>query len=693
MLNALGRLAGRAGVQLRGKPIHTLVYHPELSVLSDLEAANSARNRFSPDERLIVHAPEVFNPNDKYWKAAYFAPEEVAHAMGTLYKERSAVESAVDLTELEQLVEETMARREEQQTRMQSISTQYQQAEQNPAQLREFISSVLTGQFEFPEHLARELYQNAAAATATIPNAQIDITVDKEARIFRVEDTGTGMTAETLDGVYFNLFKSLNEYLEHAAGKFGMGAVSAFGAGHETVTVDTKAIEGGGGLVVVDNNLQRDDIEPTNRTEYGTSVEIQFPEDTDINFDRFVDIIKEDCTYNSTTPIYLHTENGTSKINQPLLTEENGARIIDTDRIQGHIRRSETGKLHILNHEIRLASIDVPGLEGVVNSDELDPVWSRDTIIDDPVLQYVIAYTLEEAKKLGHGGETDLSRLNLSTRLSDYNRFINSTLLNPDGTPNEQWIADHFADFLRSQRDERNAFESNFEKSLFPRAMAGIAKLYSRGVSSIVGKFKDDDWDDYKVQEYAIPITALGALAAGPVTMIAGAASGSEPLAAAGAAEFGGVVGVGLVTAAEGAIEGYARTRIQNAKDSFVEGIVDHHSEDGGVYGVPSHIGSAVSAVADVIPTNYSEYAGNLTDAQWETVGEVSSILAQYGIDGIEVFYADQLRETDPHFVVKPDQIALNPTVEFAPWAVVASYAARELEDLDTAREILEAAA
>ncbi|MBW2976718.1 ATP-binding protein [Candidatus Woesearchaeota archaeon] len=335
---------------------------------------------------------------------------------------------------------------------------------QDPNQIRDFIYNLIKIQFQYPEHFIRELIQNSAAATKTIAleksekslNAtdldfeglSIDVYVDREKGIVRVEDNGIGMTQEVMEGVYFNLGKSLNEALKHAAGKFGIGAVSCYGLNHDYVAVDSKPREGLGGLAIVDSNLQRDDFMPTTRGENGTTVEIKLSAKSTIDWDRIVQILKEDCCYVE-TPVYLHMNGKSEKINKPLFPDTPNTIIFDEDLVQGHLTKTDEGVVELLSHRIKLSEIKSIGYEGAANCDGFNTIFSRDTVVNDPVLKYVLGYIRHKVTELRHNGEIDIKKLSIEARLADYRGFVYNTLFNQDGTPNEKWLLLNLKDFER----------------------------------------------------------------------------------------------------------------------------------------------------------------------------------------------------------------------------------------------------
>ena len=473
MSKLLGRLAARFGkVQLRGRQDVLAYLHdktwksmPELVLMPSLEDFQQASTVNQDPGVVVVHGPDVIRTYGlgvhpawvgyQKYPAAVITAHSVANAMLSLYQNRGENHYNATLESLERAIEEDAARREASQATLKSLAERLDKVEgDTPEHVIEFIRTMLFSQFGDSHHSIRELYQNSAAATKLFPDGRIDIHLDPDQRIIRVEDNGSGMSLDTLDKVYFRIGASLNEFLKHAAGRFGMGAVSCYGIGHEYVTIDTRTAEGDGASVEVDAQLQRSDYAAPKRQNRGTTVEIKLSKDADVDFGRLEEIVRTDCPFNSTTPIYLHKGDDVEKINRPLSSSSRDA-LNFSDRIQGYVKRvAGNGRVDLLSHEIRLTTIELEGLEGVINCDDLETVWSRDVAVG-PAYEFVIARLAQARRTLKAGKELDLSQLSLAARVSDYIDFLHSTILNPDRTPNIDWISANL-DQLTYKQNGRN---------------------------------------------------------------------------------------------------------------------------------------------------------------------------------------------------------------------------------------------
>ena len=437
---------------------------PELLIVENLEDALilEGQNRRG---RAILHSPKIITEgfDEPYWhhkryirrgwldkeaKAGRYIripSQSMSFGMAELYhKSRdSSAKAEQGKRTLEQCIEESAAKKTENMQRLADAAKGFlsEGAGSNDQELRSFINSILTSQFEFPEHFSRESVQNADGSWEDKATNRIDIYLDPDNRLYRIEDKGIGMSKDVLDKVFFNLYASINESLNHAAGKFGIGAVSFFGLGHEYVRVDSLTREGEGALAIVNGDMTRDEYLPTTRTKPGTTVEIKLSKDSKIDFGKVIEILNEDCGYIK-TPLFLHMNGETKKLNRNLTPFSNSERIsFNEDGIEGHlIRKGGRGRLDLLDHYIRLKSIEVDGFDGVVNCSGLDTTFSRDTVIDDPVLSTVMEYLEKKKAELNTEAEQDKTQNTLEKKLRQYKDFVDTHLFNSEGMINEAWL-------------------------------------------------------------------------------------------------------------------------------------------------------------------------------------------------------------------------------------------------------------
>jgi molecular chaperone HtpG len=99
-------------------------------------------------------------------------------------------------------------------------------------------------QFADPYAFFRELVQNAIDAGATKITVRLVHDETEQVARISVEDDGSGMSAEVLQGDLTVLFKSTKENRDDAIGKFGIGFVSVLALGPTLVAVDTSVGDG-----------------------------------------------------------------------------------------------------------------------------------------------------------------------------------------------------------------------------------------------------------------------------------------------------------------------------------------------------------------------------------------------------------------------------------------------------------------
>ncbi|MBI2651733.1 ATP-binding protein [Candidatus Woesearchaeota archaeon] len=489
---ALEAMFKRLGDFLKGKPILRYIELPSLAIVKDLETAQALGRKYASARLIAVHSPHMVERYSYYGsfkiggqnvRGLFINGSKVGEAMGQLYDNRRQ-DTPTESKSLDDVIADQHQRRQENQAALlKAAESIAEKGIQDSGQIRELINHILIGQFEHQEHFIRELIQNSAAATHDREDGRIDIYIDTEKRIIRVEDNGTGMSQDVIDGVYFNLFKSINEGLAHAAGKFGIGAVSAYGLGHEYVAVDSKPGTGMGGKVIVNAELQRGDFLPTTRNEQGTTIEIKLSSNSTVDFDKVVSILEGDCCYVK-TPIYLHNDGRTARINKALAPDIPGTMAFNENSIEGYLSKTEksTGRIDILSHYIKLASIDGNGFQGAVNCNGLDTTFSRDTLIKDGVLDCVLGYIEKKKRQLGLGTSTEICKLSVESRLADYGEFLHTTIFNGDGTVNENWLSRNLEDLIQA------TFRYDMEETFTSRFINGINEAYGNILTAIVGK-------------------------------------------------------------------------------------------------------------------------------------------------------------------------------------------------------------
>ena len=484
---------------LRGTELHGLVRMPSLLVVRDLEAYHTLRTQLSPRKSLVMHSPAILHTTGvstlkigKHDVEGYLIEGDIlGHSLAGIYAQQQADAPQIErtLASLDEAVVRTAQERSENMAVLAETARRLcaerhdgRQDLQDQTALRELIHSIVTTQFEHPQYFIREAVQNADGASREKAKNRIDIYLDSEQHLVRVEDRGRGMTPEVMDGVFFNLYASLNEALDHAAGKFGIGAVSFFGLGHEYVMVDSlpRAGEGErvgeGGRIVVDVDLNRDErFTPSHRTEPGTTLEIKLKSDADIDFNRIVQILRRDCAYIE-TPLYLHTGGTTEQLNRELTPSASSHSIsFEEPSVQGHVVPAQEGELALLSHRIRLQSVPTQGYSGVVNCSGLDTTFSRDTVADDPVLRNVLRYVQGQVAKLKTTQRVGLDQLSLDTRLRAYRTFVEQSLFLPDGSPNEPWIQENIRELSEGEHWYPSLVQRSWDGSIFASKLASLA--------------------------------------------------------------------------------------------------------------------------------------------------------------------------------------------------------------------------
>ena len=264
------------------------------------------------------------------------------------------------------------------------------------------------------------------------------------------------MSSEAVESAFFNLYASLNEHLDYAAGKFGLGTASFFGADHEQVVLDTLTREGTGAYVVVDCDLNREPNQPPKRLTPGTTVSIKLKASSPIDFDRLERILRADCAYLE-TPLYLHQGGNPEQINIELLPIESAETVrIEEPQIQGHLRRCEgPAVLHILCHRIRLSSIAAVGYSGAINCSALETTLSRDSVMEDPILHNALEVVRLKAERLLQPTTMHPAALSVGSRARLYRGFVMTHLLQ-HGAVNEPFCRHNFGELQQWNATEGN---------------------------------------------------------------------------------------------------------------------------------------------------------------------------------------------------------------------------------------------
>lgn len=478
---------------LTGGDVGLEVKLPSLLVVDNLEEAVRLQRISNPKKKLVIHSPEMIakfpNEAEDYgsYKRIKIGRKAVRQAMTELYKNSSQLQEDTKkaLKSLEDRIEDAAEKRDKETEKL-SEAAKSLGHDKNAANIDEqvdvLISRLLTTQFEHPEHFIREAIQNADGSWEKKEENRIDVYLDSKNRTVRVEDRGRGMTPGELDKYFFTVFASQNQGLDYAAGKFGIGAVSFFGLGHEYVIVDSKPREGEGGRVVIDENLAKPlEILGTTRTAPGTTIEIELKEKSVVDFQKIIQILKEDCCYIE-TPLYVHLGPSTKKLNKPLDPKNSATTIsFKEEHVEGFLEKAVSGKLDLLDHRIRLSSMPTKGYTGAVNCSELDTTFSRDCAVQDPVLRQVLAI-VDEKRKILESSMLKESQLPLEARVKKYHTFVKNNLFDEERMPNERWIMENFSTFISSN----NTYEPNIPWTILGGVLGFGAGITPSGLPSMI---------------------------------------------------------------------------------------------------------------------------------------------------------------------------------------------------------------
>ncbi len=756
---ALEGLVKRLADRFRGRNVLQYIRMPSLAVVADIEAAEMLKRKYDQKKLIVVHSPEYLEQeNQKYGSLSFkLGGEEIegllihgsafSKALVQLYeREEARDETERELAGLENAVREESSRREENRIHMAQVANSFEgNVAADYSQLRELINSILTSQFECPEHFIRELIQNSAAAAHGIEGGRIDVYLDSEKRVIRVEDNGTGMTRDVMENVYFNLYRSINEALEHAAGKFGIGAVSIFGLGHDQITVDSMPREGIGGKAVIDSEMMRDEFLATGRTTHGTTIEITLSAASIVDFEKIVGLLKQDCSYVE-TPVYLNFRGSSEKINKLLNPNNPDSVSFDDGKIAGYIAGADRGELELLSHRIRLSSIQTRGYRGVVNFDQLDTTFSRDAVLDDPALHYVMAYVRNKAQKLRPKRGMDMRMHSLEARIADFGGFLHSNLFSRGGV-NEEWInrnihkiaafsenryglfgsyeelwtfqvIEKFEDLLGSLKNKAApANSAKVEWGLWASGLGSLAyaQIFSEG-TALIGAIPLS----IRVSPYAFSIA--------PAIIEASVRGLNKVIERKIASACVGYYGKNMVSRYDpvsedsGLVRKAARTAIPlipaapimslaamcdiveylSAEANVVPGLESRASEASqaaqlatsaqGDISILPYVGAAALGAAGIIGLKYikgrrmfAEYNGELNKERCEFLEDVKRELD--GLD-VKVYYGKNLGYNGPRFVVREGAIALNMRQDYPAWAAALEYASKGIKNVELAEAI-----
>ncbi|ROL56524.1 molecular chaperone HtpG [Bacteroidetes/Chlorobi group bacterium Naka2016] len=166
------------------------------------------------------------------------------------------------------------------------------------AEIKQLLDIIINSLYTHPEIFIRELISNSSDALHKIrfkrltePNIlnpelelRIDITVDPETKLFKIEDTGIGMTKEEVISQIgtiahsgtANFLKNLQKYSENfdinLIGKFGVGFYSVFMVTDE-VTLETRSyLPDSSGVRWKSNGKEKYSIEEIDRPTRGTLI-------------------------------------------------------------------------------------------------------------------------------------------------------------------------------------------------------------------------------------------------------------------------------------------------------------------------------------------------------------------------------------------------------------------------------------
>ncbi|MBI2136909.1 ATP-binding protein [Candidatus Woesearchaeota archaeon] len=702
---------------------------PSIALVGNLETAMELEKTFPEDRLIVVHSPNYLKATGKKTRfrlggqkigGKLIRPALVAYNLARLYEESGGREAAaISLDSLEtRISEETERRRQSQQLLAGFGQSTGEGGKQEACQIGELIRILITAQFEHLEHFITEEIQNAAAATAKMADGRIDVYLNPQERYIRVSDNGIGMSQHTIENVYFSFFKSLNELLEHAEGEFGLGAKAKFGIGHESIAIDSMPVDNDekGGYVVVDRELQREEgLRSTRRQSHGTTVEIRLSEASTISFDRVVDTLIEDCE-SVKTSIYLQIGDAApEKINKPLFTNESGSINFDEQMVQGHLRalkRGQRGKIKLTSHLIKLGEVEAAGVEGTVNCDYFNKTFSRDSVVENPVLVEALGYAKTKAAELLKSQSDGLKNSSVEARLVDYSEFLRSTLLK-DGAVDKGWVVRNLEDMAREvEKPERATGLMGRLKRMGAKGGAAVVGLV--GLLTIESGF-DAAYTYFNIsREAGVSIPAELTW----LSLISGLLAG------------GYVEGTFAYSHLIGKISGVERRLNRFLGDSVLDYHIKQAEKEAGetLFGkfkgveedsmlrgvadalVPRVVQNKVGAVynsAKAVMRNVNEdlrgffvewlqnYKDTVdTDALKnglyvrESIKRVSHFLELAGIEGVKV---NPYTFTNKNYKLSPGEIKIGRYGSESPWKIAMAYATDVLKDLGAARRIADA--
>lgn len=513
-VNALKKLKEVFGdsIEYRGEQIASGLRLPSLALILDGEVAEKLRREYQPNELIVLHHdldynqyslhnfPRLYNRNDnrsgkttpaesrkRRGKEGYMGcliPGDILAGGLAKMSDRKADNA---LSGLEQKVAAEIESRERHDKAVRATAeTLASSSASENASLKQMLQSVIFSQYKEPEYFCREPIQNSATAAPASAGGKIDVYVNMKDRLFMVEDNGIGMSRDVLENVFFNCFKSLNEeklgMAEGGGGRFGIGAKSIFGLGHDYVKIDTNTENGDGASVIVDSNLEIEGYCAPLRKDHGTSIEIKLSDDSKIDLGRVVEILKEDCGY-VPTPITLHLTDESGKehiesINKKLVSKQKKSVSFDEQiglggkqlRLTGYVEKG-SGELELLSYNIVVDRVNVDGIRGAINCNSFSPMMSRDSLQEDHLLELITRYAVNKSRKFS-SGRIDKQKQGINPRLQDYYDFMIGMLFNEDGSPNLGQIENNLDEIIEvcsnyaHDRKSSNIISRELENSL-----------------------------------------------------------------------------------------------------------------------------------------------------------------------------------------------------------------------------------
>lgn len=255
---------------------------------------------------------------------------------------------------------------------------------------RKLHNNFMDSQFEDPAIYARELVANALDSGTD----RVDIQIFQD--LFVIEDYGQGMTESDIENYFLELHSSKTRDREGKIGEHGIGVHSIFSQDPYLVEVET-ARNGSNVRFQITSDLELNVVEPGVKTQ-GTKISIYKSRSafyerklSEVEGSPEEKVIRAYCRYHPTTIII----NG-RKINEPISVKGQPRREIIKDNLQGSMAMIDTrpqtwwekiknwfrdttfsSTISVLNNGVLLEKIEDNYVRGVVNSDRISPVLSR----------------------------------------------------------------------------------------------------------------------------------------------------------------------------------------------------------------------------------------------------------------------------------------------------------------------------